>query len=110
MDPEVSSPVPAACPKCGMALEAETITLDEKPDPEMTNMTRRFGVALVLAAPLFLYGMPTALHTILPLLHVETPVLHSPTLLPQTTPTPGMAGSPGLGGSSTRRGSGARGL
>jgi len=57
MDPEVSSPVPAACPKCGMALEAETITLDEKPDPELANMTRRFWVALVLAAPLFLYGM-----------------------------------------------------
>jgi Cu+-exporting ATPase len=57
MDPEVSSPVPAACPKCGMALEAETITLDERPDPDLANMTRRFWVALVLAAPLFLYGM-----------------------------------------------------
>jgi Cu+-exporting ATPase len=57
MDPEVSSPVPAACPKCGMALEAETITLDEKPDSELADMTRRFWVALVLTAPLFLYGM-----------------------------------------------------
>jgi Cu+-exporting ATPase len=57
MDPEVSSPLPAACPKCGMALEPEAITLDEKPDPELANMTRRFWVALVLAAPLFLYGM-----------------------------------------------------
>ena len=57
MDPEVSSPVPAACPKCGMALEPETITLDEKPDPELANMTRRFWIALVLATPLFLYGM-----------------------------------------------------
>jgi Cu+-exporting ATPase len=57
MDPEVSSPVPAACPKCGMALEAESITLEEKPDPELADMTRRFWLALVLAAPLFLYGM-----------------------------------------------------
>ena len=57
MDPEVSSPVPAACPKCGMALEPESITLDEKPDPELASMTRRFWVALALAAPLFLYGM-----------------------------------------------------
>ena len=57
MDPEVSSPVPAPCPKCGMALESETITLDEKTDPELANMTRRFWVALALAAPLFLYGM-----------------------------------------------------
>jgi len=29
MDPDVSSPVPGACPKCGMALEPETITLDD---------------------------------------------------------------------------------
>jgi P-type Cu+ transporter len=57
MDPEVSSPVPAACPKCGMALEPETITLEEAPDPELVSMTRRFWVALVLAAPLFAYGM-----------------------------------------------------
>jgi Cu+-exporting ATPase len=57
MDPEVSSPVPAACPKCGMALEPEAITLDDKPDPELANMTRRFWVALALATPLFLYGM-----------------------------------------------------
>jgi Cu+-exporting ATPase len=57
MDPEVSSPVPAACPKCGMALEPETISLDEKPDPELANMSRRFWIALLLAAPLFLWGM-----------------------------------------------------
>jgi Cu+-exporting ATPase len=57
MDPEVTSPVPAACPKCGMALEPETITLDESPDPELTSMTRRFWVALALATPLFAYGM-----------------------------------------------------
>jgi Cu+-exporting ATPase len=57
MDPEVSSPVPAACPKCGMALEPETITLDDKPDPELANMTRRFWVALVLTVPIFVYGM-----------------------------------------------------
>jgi len=57
MDPEVSSPVAGACPKCGMALEAENITLDEKPDSELADMTRRFWVALVLTAPLFLYGM-----------------------------------------------------
>jgi Cu+-exporting ATPase len=57
MDPEVSSPVPGPCPKCGMALEPETITLDEKPDPELVNMTRRFWIALALAAPLFVLGM-----------------------------------------------------
>jgi Cu+-exporting ATPase len=57
MDPEVSSPTPGACPKCGMALEPETITLDEKPDPELASMTRRFWVALGLSVPLFVVGM-----------------------------------------------------
>jgi Cu+-exporting ATPase len=57
MDPEVASPVPGACPKCGMALELEAITLDDTPDPELAAMTRRFWVALALATPLFVYGM-----------------------------------------------------
>lgn len=40
-----------------MALEPETITLDQAPDPELAKMTRRFWVALVLATPLLVYGM-----------------------------------------------------
>lgn len=72
MDPEVSSPTPGACPKCGMALELESVTLDEAPDPELADMTRRLWVAVLLAAPLFLYGMaemvagPRAMHLVAP--------------------------------------------
>ena len=33
MHPEVRQVGPGSCPKCGMALEPETVSLDDKPDP-----------------------------------------------------------------------------
>jgi Cu+-exporting ATPase len=53
----VTSDRPGACPKCGMALEPETISLEEPPNPELADMTRRFWIALGLSAPLVIYGM-----------------------------------------------------
>jgi len=53
----VVSDRPGACPKCGMALEPETVSLEELPNPELADMTRRFWIALALSAPLVLYGM-----------------------------------------------------
>jgi Cu+-exporting ATPase len=40
-----------------MALEPETVSLEELPNPELTDMTRRFWIALALSAPLVIYGM-----------------------------------------------------
>jgi len=40
-----------------MALEPETVSLDEGPDPELVDMTRRFWVAAVLSFPLALVIM-----------------------------------------------------
>ncbi|MFN0119018.1 MAG: heavy metal translocating P-type ATPase [Blastocatellia bacterium] len=57
MDPEVSSDQPGACPKCGMALEPRVITLDDKPDPELIDMRRRFRICLVLTVPVFILAM-----------------------------------------------------
>ena len=57
MHPEVVSPVPDSCPKCGMALESRTVTLDEGPNPELVDMQRRFWVSLVLAVPVFVLSM-----------------------------------------------------
>ena len=57
MDPEVVSDRPGACPKCGMALEPRVPDLSDKPNPELVDMTRRFWIALVLGAPVFLLGM-----------------------------------------------------
>lgn len=45
------------CPKCGMALEPKTISLEDKPDPEFLDMKRRFWVSLVLTLPVFLLAM-----------------------------------------------------
>ena len=57
MHPEVRRPGPGHCPICGMALEPETVTADSGPNPELADMTRRFWVGLVLAAPVFLLEM-----------------------------------------------------
>lgn len=52
MHPQVRQKQPGNCPICGMTLEPETVSLDEGPDPELIDMTRRFWVAAVLALPL----------------------------------------------------------
>jgi Cu+-exporting ATPase len=57
MDPEVVSDRPGACPKCGMALEPRTVTLDEGENPELTDMRRRFRVSLALTLPVLLLAM-----------------------------------------------------
>jgi len=62
MDPEVHSPVPGSCPICGMALEprfasVELGAVDQAPDPELVDMTRRFVASAVFAAPLLLVSM-----------------------------------------------------
>lgn len=53
MDPEVVSDRPGPCPKCGMALEPRTIQLEEGPNPELVDMTRRFLVSVVVGFPVF---------------------------------------------------------
>jgi Cu+-exporting ATPase len=58
MDPEVRQIGPGACPKCGMALEPMEVTLDET-NPELTDMTRRFWIGVVLCIPLVL-GVTTS--------------------------------------------------
>ncbi|MCT2398114.1 heavy metal translocating P-type ATPase [Novosphingobium mangrovi (ex Huang et al. 2023)] len=57
MHPEIRQDHPGACPICGMALEPETVSLDAGPSEELTDMSRRFRVALVLALPVFLLEM-----------------------------------------------------
>ena len=57
MHPQVRQKQPGNCPICGMALEPETVSLDEGPDPELVDMTRRFWVAAVLSFPLALVIM-----------------------------------------------------
>lgn len=59
MHPEVISDRFGSCPKCGMALERTTSTLQEsnEENPELQDMTRRFWVAVVLTVPLMVLAM-----------------------------------------------------
>jgi Cu+-exporting ATPase len=57
MHPEVRQPRPGACPICGMALEPRMIDLEDAPNPELVDMTRRFWIALALGAPVFVLTM-----------------------------------------------------
>ncbi len=53
MHPEIRQVGPGSCPICGMALEPVEVSLEDRPDPELQQMSRRFWVSLVLTAPLF---------------------------------------------------------
>jgi Cu+-exporting ATPase len=57
MHPEIVRAAPGACPLCGMALEPRTTALEEGPNPELVDMTRRFWVATALAIPVFASAM-----------------------------------------------------
>jgi Cu+-exporting ATPase len=53
MHPEIVRDEPGTCPICGMALEPRTVTGDAE-NPELSDMTRRFGLSAALTAPLLL--------------------------------------------------------
>jgi len=57
MHPEVEQVGPGVCPFCGMALEPKAVTLDDAPDPELIDMTRRFRVGAVLSLPVLVLAM-----------------------------------------------------
>ena len=57
MHPQIRQEGPGNCPICGMALEPETVSLEDKPNPELADMTRRFWIAAVLTAPLLVLEM-----------------------------------------------------
>ncbi len=55
MHPEVVRDAPGSCPICGMALEPVEVTLEDRPDPELADMTRRFWASAALGAPLLAF-------------------------------------------------------
>ncbi len=57
MDPEIVQTGPGSCPICGMALEPMVISLDDEPDPELIDMTRRFWISAALTIPVFIMAM-----------------------------------------------------
>lgn len=57
MHPEIKQQGPGTCPICGMALEPMEMTLNEGPNLELLDMTKRFKVSLVFAVPLLALAM-----------------------------------------------------
>lgn len=57
MHPEIRQKGPGTCPKCGMALEPETVRLEEGENPELKNFRRRFWIGLTLTLPVFVLEM-----------------------------------------------------
>src|SRR5690606_17179920 len=57
MDPEIVREEPGACPICGMALEPMEPSLDEGPNPELIDMTRRFWISAAFSLPVFALAM-----------------------------------------------------
>ena len=57
MHPEIVRDEPGSCPICGMALEPRTVSLEDAPNPELIDMTRRFRVAAILGFPVFMLAM-----------------------------------------------------
>lgn len=51
MHPEIRQAGPGSCPICGMALEPEVATVQEQPNEELFDMTRRFWIGLALSLP-----------------------------------------------------------
>jgi Cu+-exporting ATPase len=57
MHPEIRQVGPGSCPICGMALELLTVTAESGPNHELSDMTRRFWIGLVLAVPVVVLEM-----------------------------------------------------
>ena len=57
MHPEIVRDEPGACPICGMALEPRTVQLEEAPNHELIDMTRRMWIGILLGLPVFVLAM-----------------------------------------------------
>ena len=85
MHPEIRQVGPGSCPICGMALEPAEISLDDGPNHELIDMTRRLWIGGALAAPVVVLDMGAHflnLHAFIPtaavpwlLLVLATPVV-----------------------------------
>ncbi|HEV7543211.1 MAG TPA: heavy metal translocating P-type ATPase [Reyranella sp.] len=57
MHPEIRQAGPGSCPICGMALEPAEARLDEGPNEELLDMTRRLWIGAALAVPVLTVDM-----------------------------------------------------
>src|SRR5215204_2782942 len=59
MHPQIRRDHPGSCPICGMALEPLEPSLEEGPNPELVDMTRRFWVSAILSIALVALALAT---------------------------------------------------
>ncbi|WP_206365699.1 heavy metal translocating P-type ATPase [Sphingomonas sp. AAP5] len=90
MHPQIRQEGPGTCPICGMALEPEEPSLDDGPNPELIDFTRRLWVAGVLAVPLLAISMVAEMLGI----HVVSPAASPWVQLALTAPIVLWAGLP----------------
>jgi Cu+-exporting ATPase len=57
MHPEIRQVGPGSCPICGMALEPAEVSLDQGPNEELLDMTRRLWIGGALALPVVVLDM-----------------------------------------------------
>ena len=57
MHPEIRQVGPGSCPICGMALEPAEASLEERPNEELLDMTRRLWIGGALAVPVLAVDM-----------------------------------------------------
>ena len=63
MDPEIVQKGPGTCPICGMALEPMQPSLDDAPNPELVDFSRRFWWTLPLSVLVMILAMGSHIHT-----------------------------------------------
>ena len=73
MHAQIRQEGPGTCPICGMALEPEEPSLDDAPNPELVDFTRRWWVSAVLAVPLLILTMGAELLGLHPLSPAVSP-------------------------------------
>jgi Cu+-exporting ATPase len=73
MHPEIVRDAPGSCPICGMALEPRTVSVEEEQNPELSSMTRRFWVSVVLTAPILVAAMADLVPGLSALLQFASP-------------------------------------
>ncbi|WP_018389650.1 heavy metal translocating P-type ATPase [Ancylobacter sp. FA202] len=92
MHPEIVQIGPGSCPICGMALEPMLVSLDDGPNHELIDMTRRFWIGLALTVPVFALEMGA--HLVPALHHLVPPVTSAWIQLALATPVVLWAGAP----------------
>src|SRR6185369_10561978 len=57
MHPQIVRDGPGICPICGMALEPMVASLEDGPNPELVDFTRRLIVSAALSVPVLVLSM-----------------------------------------------------